>query len=112
MAKCYIICCAICGCLHGTSRRDALTCSSKCLVWSHRHPETLSKLRKQCERFDVEPFMALQAQAIQKLRPDLGPRIMSGDATLDDVQPEVAQTLWKRAETAVMRADKENRGLE
>ena len=86
--------------------------SSKCRVWLHRHPETLNKLRKQCEMFDVEPFMGLQAQAIQKLRPDLVPRIMSGDATLDDVQPEVAQALWKRAETAVMRADKESRGLE
>jgi hypothetical protein len=62
--------------------------------------------------FDVEPFMGLQAQAIKRLRPDLGQRIMSGGATLDDVQPEVAQTFWKLAETTVMRADNENRGLE
>ena len=112
MAKCYIICCAICGCLHETGRRDALTCSNKCRVRSHRHPETLNKLRKQCKTSHVEPFMALQAQAIHKLRPDLVPRIMSGDGTLDDVQPEVAQALWKRVETALMRADKESRGLD
>ena len=107
MAKCYVICCAICGCLHETSRRDALTCSNKCRVFAHRHPERLNDLRQKCAMQKLEPFMVLQAQAIHKLRPDLARRIMSGDATLDDVQPEVAQTLWKRVEAAVMRADKE-----
>jgi hypothetical protein len=76
-------------------------------VFLHRHPERLNDLRQRCEAFDIEPFIALQAQAIDKLRPDLVPRIMSREATLDDVQPEVAKTLWERAVTAVMRAGKE-----
>ena len=95
-----------------TSRRDALTCSSKCRVSLHRHPEKLNKLRKQAETCDVEPFMVLQAQALHQLRPDLVPRIMSGDATLDDVQPEVAETLWKRALATVMGAEGGKRGDE
>ena len=96
MAKCYIICCAICGCLHETGRRDALTCSNKCRVRSHRHPETLNKLRKQCETFDVEPFMVLQAQALHQLRPDLVPRVMSGEAELDDLRLELAAAFNQR----------------
>jgi hypothetical protein len=96
MAKCYIICCAICGCLHETSRRDALTCSSKCRVSLHRHPEKLNKLRKQSETCDVKPFMVLQAQALHHLRPDLVPRIMSGEAKLDDLLPELLAAFNQR----------------
>ena len=91
MAKCYIICCAICGRLHETSRRDALTCSSKCRVSLHRHPERLQDFRKVCTQMDVSPISVLMAKAVIRLRPDLDERISAGELTVEGAQSLVAE---------------------
>jgi hypothetical protein len=90
MPKCYIISCVACDRLHEISRRDALTCSTRCRVWLKRHPERLQDFRKVCKQMDVTPISVLMAKAVIRLRPDLDERVSAGELTLEDAQNLVA----------------------
>ena len=73
MAKCYIICCSVCGRLHETSRRDTLTCSSRCRVSSHRHPEILNEVREHMfpildEDYLSQPMDDSEARFLDEIR--------------------------------------------
>ena len=90
MAKCYIISCVVCKRLHEVSRRDALTCSTRCRVWLTRHPKRLQEFREICERMDVTPISVLTATARIRLRPYLDERIQTGELSIEDEQNLVA----------------------
>ena len=77
MAKRYILHCAVCDRLYDATRKDALTCSSRCRVQLHRRPpENFKRLSDMCRRVgEITPFMMLQLKALHTLRPDLRSRI-------------------------------------
>lgn len=101
MNRCYIITCAACGLLHEVSRRGALTCSTSCRVWLHRHPEVLVELRAHCETFEIEVFALLEASATRILRPDLSERMLAGEIELEDVRVDIRRAFMDRLEAAV-----------
>ena len=109
MAKRYIIACAVCSLLTEVMRRDALTCSVRCRVYLHRHPDCIDPLRAAASAVNVEPFMLLLAKAARALRPDLEPVIMAGTRSLDDVQGDVRQAFIVRVRE-ILRAEKAAEG--
>lgn len=106
MAKCYIIRCLACKLLAAVSRRDALTCSGRCRVRLHRHPEILDALRAGCKVHGLDDlFDILEAGAIRELRPDLGDRVLSGELRIADVREDVARAFWSRVMQAARSDD-------
>lgn len=79
--KCYIVLiCAACGLLFSTTRSHTLTCSPKCRVHIHRHPECTAHLRADAARDHVSPASILRSAAACSLCPDLARRVMTGAA--------------------------------
>lgn len=97
MSKRYIITCAVCDLLAEVSRKGAFTCSGRCRVQLHRHPEKMQSLQQAAEAWKVPVFSILQAGAVRKLRPDLAEQIEAGKLSLDDVQNEMVSALVKDA---------------
>jgi hypothetical protein len=58
MPKRYTLICVVCGREAEVARRDATTCSTKCRVWLHRHPEHWEKVGKA----ETLPLSAAQEQ--------------------------------------------------
>jgi hypothetical protein len=83
MAKRYIIACAICADLIEVTRCDALTCSSRCRVHLHRHPDAVTQLRAAARSVQVDVFCILEAHAARALCPDLAERIADGGLTME-----------------------------
>jgi hypothetical protein len=76
-----------------SSRRDAITCSPACRVRVHRNPSLIAQLKKDAEHDNITVASILQAAAIERLRPDLGPQIMAGSITWADAQCEMARAM-------------------
>lgn len=96
--KCYIFACAACGMLQMSSRSDALTCSPACRVKAHRTGQIkLLKARALAGAIVDErtgkprPCLLLQAQALNRLLPDLANAVMRGDLTIDQAQPRMVK---------------------
>ena len=89
--------CLGCDRLTSSSRAHAITCSPACRVRLHRHPEPLRQLEGICAQMDTPVPRVLDARAVMRLRPDLEPRIMAGELTLADAQPEVWQAFVRLA---------------
>jgi hypothetical protein len=94
--KRYVFVCAACGCLD-EGRRDQITCSTRCRVKLHRHPELLAATRQAAEAFDVTVAATLQARAVHLLRPDLASQIEAGKATFDSINAEMLKALNRLA---------------
>lgn len=101
--KRYIAVCAGCDLLFEAERRDQLTCSPACRVRAHRSGE-LKRRTAIAASLRIPVAMMGHAQALTRLRPDLEPRIMSGDATYDEMQPEVCEAFWQAAWEAARAA--------
>ena len=93
--KCYIFVCCGCDDLSGSSRNDALTCSTACRVRAHRSG-SIKILRKLAHDLglcndDGKPLPALikQTEAIERLRPDLSAGIKAGTLTIKQAQIEM-----------------------
>ena len=94
MAKRYIIACASCELLTEVSRTDALTCSLRCRVRLHRHPELLDARRKIAKRSEISVFSILESSAVQILRPDFTDLLIAGKVTFDEIRGEVVAAFW------------------
>lgn len=81
--------CLACDLLADSMRSDALTCSPRCRVWLHRHPERLERLQALCAPMRLAPAMVQESLAIERLRPDLRARIAAGELSHDDVRAEI-----------------------
>jgi hypothetical protein len=95
MRKRYIFKCVACGLLAPSNRSDAVTCSPKCRVWLHRHPEQLAQLKAACDGLEVSVAMTLQVAAVDLLRPDLAQAIRDGKLKLDDTRADVWAAFWR-----------------
>jgi hypothetical protein len=99
--KRYILTCAACGLLTDVTRRNALTCSTRCRVSLHRHPDVLDGLREICRQLRVTPFGVLEMNALRVLRPDFSAAIEAGTLEMDAVRADVVrafdQLVWKIA---------------
>jgi hypothetical protein len=105
MAKCYIIQCAVCGLLTDVTRRDAVTCSSRCRVRLHRNPRILDPIRQLSQAWDVKLFQILEAGAIREVTPDLSTRISACQSTVAEVRSQVVQAYFERLWEAVESAN-------
>jgi len=102
MAKCYIVTCAVCGCIHEVGRKYLLTCSPRCRASLKQNSEALVKLRDLCERAPGStPFMLLQAKALNlltdyagvRLSDDLMERFWTGDLQPQEVSALAAAVI-------------------
>lgn len=106
----YIYVCAGCNLLDETFRRDTLFCSPACRVREHRNG-SLDTLRAFAAANDIHVSEILRAKAIERLCPDLVPRIMSGEIRRTDsadVQRQVSREFTK----LVMRLARERQAAE
>lgn len=88
--------CAGCDKLATSERSHSITCCPACRTRVHRNPDLLASLRSTCAALKVEVAMVLEAKALNLLRPDLGPRVMAGELTLEQCRPEVWPAFWAR----------------
>src|SRR5262245_20342118 len=84
MAKCYILPCLRCGRLREVTRRDAISCSSACRVWLHRHPWVLKEHRRLAREAGVSLFTFLKARAVLHYARNLAERLGAGELGLDE----------------------------
>lgn len=81
--------CAACQGITDSTRAHAMTCSPKCRVALHRHPELLDDIKAKCSGISALPAMVLEARAIFLLRPDLEEKVRFGTIKLEDTREEV-----------------------
>jgi len=92
--KRYISECLACGDLYQAHRRHSITCSSACRVWLHRHPERRRILEEACRTLEIPVSLALQVKAIERLLPDLKPRLASGELSIEEAQAAAVEAYW------------------
>jgi hypothetical protein len=82
--------CVACDRIALSNRASALTCSSGCRTWLHRHPARLQTLEAMCAPLPmVSPALVQSVEAVKRLRPDLFDLIVAGQREYDDVRAEV-----------------------
>lgn len=95
----WVFCCAHCGLLHLSNRRDATTCSPACRVAFHR---TGGSLREIAASLKLPLASVGHVGAIKRLVPDAAGALTDGTKSIDDVMPEAVrafyQLLFKLAE--------------
>ncbi len=79
----FVFVCVACNLLFDAERRDRLTCSTACRVKAHRSGD-LKRLRSIAKAWDTHPAGIQRGAAVDRLRPDLGDRIMRGELKQDN----------------------------
>lgn len=87
--------CVGCDRLACSDRSHAITCSPACRVRVHRHPDALRRLEALAAPVHITVMDIQDADAVRRLRPDLGARIASGEVEIDDVRQEVWRAFWE-----------------
>lgn len=88
--------CLACGVLQESARAQQLTCSGRCRVWLHRHPERMVELQTACSRTQATPAMVPEAQAVNLLLPDLAAQILAGTLQMRAARKPVYLAYIKR----------------
>jgi hypothetical protein len=107
MRKRYTMTCAVCGREAEVDRRDAVTCSTKCRVALHRHPELLRRKKsieeRRARRFTAQELRAARAFArangLKGKLKELFPAICVGGAIFGPTlycEEEVEGSAWVR----------------
>lgn len=88
----WVFCCAHCGVLELSSRRDATTCSPACRVAFHRHG---SEFRAIAASLHVPLATVGHVAAIKRLVPDAAAPLTAGTKSIDDVMPEAVRAFYR-----------------
>lgn len=92
--------CAGCNLLSIAERNDKTTCGGTCRVRAHRNG-ALNTLREVAETLQIKPSSILQADAIKRLRPDLGQQLLRGTLTIEAAQPDACNAFFEVLRKAV-----------
>lgn len=89
-----IFVCVACDSMDATYRAHTLTCSPACRVRMHRDPSRIKALKAQAAAVRIPVALILDAQAIHRLRPDLGERVRQGEIEIEDTREEMHRTFY------------------
>ncbi len=87
--KRYVFVCLACDRLSEASRADQVTCSPRCRVHLHRHPELVADLRVLAAKMHITVAQGQHAAALLRLCPELEAPIMAGTLTMEAARPQV-----------------------
>ena len=99
--KRYVSECIGCERLFDSVRRDQVTCSTACRVRAHRSG-ALKRRHSQAEALRITPALIGHGRAMHALRPDLEAKVMAGEATFEDIMPELVAAYDERIRSLLL----------